>query len=46
MSTPRLSSTSAEPVLLEEARFPCLATGMPAAEITRDEVVDMLKELE
>ena len=45
MFTPRASSTSAAPHLLEAARLPCLATGTPAAETTRAEVVEMLKEL-
>lgn len=46
MFTPRASSTSAAPHLLEAARLPCLATGTPAAATTRAAVVEMLKELE
>ena len=43
--TPRASSTSAAPHLLVEARLPCFATGTPAAEATRAETVEILKEL-
>ena len=32
--TPRAASTSAEPLRLEIARLPCLATGTPAAAVT------------
>ena len=40
--TPSSSNTSAAPHLLDADRFPCFATGTPAAEITIEEVVDML----
>ena len=43
--TPSASKTSAAPDLEEAARFPCFATGTPAAAITREEVVEILKEL-
>ena len=33
-------------LLLDAARLPCFATGTPAAEITREDVVEILKELE
>ena len=42
MFTPRLSSTSAAPDLLEALLLPCFATGMPAAAITNEEVVEIL----
>ena len=42
--TPSASRQSAAPDLLEAARLPCFATGIPAAAITNDEVVDMLKD--
>ena len=44
--TPSRSSTSAEPVRLETARLPCLATGCPAAATTMPAAVEMLKEPE
>ena len=44
--TPRASSTSAAPDFEEAALFPCFATGTPPAAITREAVVEMLKELE
>ena len=34
------------PHLLEAARFPCLATGIPAADTTNADKVDILKVLE
>ncbi len=40
---PSASSTSALPHLLETLLFPCFATGMPAAEITNAETVEILK---
>lgn len=45
MLTPRASRTSAAPLLEEAARLPCLATGVPAAATTSEEVVEMLNEL-
>ena len=44
--TPSSSKTSAAPHLLDADRLPCFATGTPAAEITIDEVVDILKVFE
>ena len=44
--TPSASRQSAAPDLELAARLPCLATGTPAAEITMDAVVEILKELE
>ena len=44
--TPSASNTSAAPDLEEAARFPCFATGTPPAEITREAVVEILKELD
>ena len=44
--TPNASSTSAAPDFEDAARFPCFATGIPAAAITMEEVVEMLKELD
>ena len=44
--TPNSSKTSAAPHLLEAERFPCFATGPPAADITNDEVVDILNVFE
>ena len=44
--TPSASRQSAAPDLLDAARFPCFATATPPAEITRDAVVEMLKELD
>ena len=43
---PRASRQSAAPDLELAARLPCLATGTPAAEITIDAVVEILKELD
>ena len=43
--TPRASSTSAAPDLEDAARFPCFATGTPPAAMTREAVVEILKEL-
>ena len=40
--TPSASRTSAEPQWLEAARFPCLATGAPAAAVTIAATVEML----
>ena len=42
--TPSASRTSAAPLLEDAARFPCFATGTPPAAITREDVVEMLKE--
>ena len=44
--TPSASSTSAAPLLLDAARFPCFATGTPPAAITMADVVEILKELD
>ena len=44
--TPSASRTSAAPDLEDAALFPCFATGTPPAAITREEVVEILKELE
>ena len=44
--TPSASRTSAAPDLEDAALFPCLATGTPPAAITREDVVEMLKELD
>ena len=44
MFTPRASRTSAAPLFDDAARFPCFATGTPPAAITREEVVEILKE--
>ena len=41
--TPRFSSTSAAPLLLETLRFPCFATGTPPVATTNALVVEMLK---
>nr|ABB51220.1 unknown [Arthrospira platensis] len=41
--TPNPSNTSAEPTLLEAERFPCLATGTPAAAHTNATAVEILK---
>ena len=46
MLTPRASSTSALPQLLETARLPCLATVTPAAATTKAAVVEMLNVLQ
>ena len=43
MLTPRASRQSAAPLLLDAALFPCFATLIPAAAITKEEVVEMLK---
>ena len=43
MSTPKASSTSAAPDLLETLLFPCFATLQPAAAATIADVVEMLK---
>ena len=43
MLTPKASKTSAAPHLLDADRFPCFATGTPAAEITIEDVVEILK---
>ena len=43
MFTPSASRQSAVPHLLDAARFPCFATGIPAAATTKAEVVEMLK---
>ncbi len=43
--TPRASSTSALPHLLDIARFPCLATGTPAPATTKAAAVEMLNVL-
>ena len=43
--TPSASSTSAAPDLEDAARLPCFATGTPAAAMTMDAVVEILKEL-
>ena len=42
--TPSASSTSAAPDLEDAARLPCFATGIPAASITWEDVVEMLNE--
>ena len=42
MFTPSSASTSAEPLRLVMLRLPCLATGTPAAAVTRAAVVLML----
>ena len=44
--TPRASRQSAVPHLLEAARLPCFATGTPAAEVTIEAAVEMLKVFE
>ena len=44
--TPSCSNTSAAPHLLDADLFPCFATGTPAADMTIDEVVDILKVFE
>ena len=41
--TPNFSRISAAPLLLETLRFPCFATGIPAAAITKADVVEILK---
>ena len=41
--TPRLSSTSAAPLREETLLLPCFATGCPSAEITKVDVVEILK---
>src|SRR5712691_7652200 len=46
MRTPSASRTSALPQALVAARFPCFATRPPAAAVTRDETVEMLKLFE
>ncbi len=46
MLTPRLSSTSALPLLLDTLRPPCLLTLAPAAAATNMEQVEMLKVCE
>src|SRR5262245_18044966 len=43
MATPRASRTSAPPTVPETDRFPCFATGTPAAATTRPAAVEMLK---
>ena len=43
MATPSASRTSAEPQAEVMARFPCLATGTPAAATTSAAAVEMLK---
>ena len=42
---PNSSITSAAPHLLDTLRLPCFATGMPAAEITKPAVVEILNVL-
>ena len=42
--TPRASSTSAAPLLLDTLLLPCFAIGTPAAAATIPLVVDMLNE--
>ena len=42
MFTPSCSRQSAEPLLLDIERLPCFATGIPAAAITNDAVVETL----
>ena len=44
--TPSASRQSAVPHLLEAALLPCFATGIPAADTTRDESVEILNVLE
>ena len=44
--TPRASRQSAVPHLLEAALLPCFATGIPAADVTIADNVDMLNVLE
>ena len=46
ISTPRASRTSAAPDFDDAALLPCFATGTPAAAMTSEDVVDILKELE
>ena len=40
---PKASNTSAEPTLLDAERFPCFATGTPAAAAIKATVVEILK---
>ena len=42
--TPSASRTSAAPDLEDAARLPCFATGTPAAAMTMEAVVEILKE--
>ena len=42
--TPSASSTSPAPLFEEMERFPCFATGTPAAATTKADVVEILKE--
>ena len=44
--TPSAASTSAEPLRLVMPRLPCLATGTPAAAVTRAAAVEILKVFE
>ncbi len=46
MLTPKASKTSAAPDLLDAARFPCFATGTPPAAMTKEDVVEILNELD
>jgi hypothetical protein len=43
--TPNASNTSADPHLLDALRFPCFATGIPAAAVMRAAAVEILNVL-